>query len=73
MESTETLGAAQVAFDQMLQEDFSHSLTRALSWYACHQFWKNPPAELEAQAEEGEAEEEEEVCPFSWVWLFKCQ
>lgn len=27
-------GAAEIAIDQMLQEDFSHPLTRLLSWYA---------------------------------------
>ena len=39
------LEAAAVAFDQMFQEDFSHPITRYLSWYACHKFWKNVPQE----------------------------
>ena len=39
------LEAAAIAFDQMLQEDFSHPITRYLSWYACHKFWKNLPVE----------------------------
>ncbi len=35
------LEAAEIAFDQMLQEDFAHPITRYLSWYACHMFWKH--------------------------------
>ena len=45
--------AADVAFDLMLQEDFSHPISKALSWYACHLYWKNPPPPAEA-AEEAE-------------------
>ena len=51
--------AAEIAFDQMLQEDFSHPLTKALCWYACHLYWKNPP-EIIDEVEE----EEEEVSTF---------
>lgn len=29
-----TTGAAEIAVDLMLQENFSHPLTRILSWYA---------------------------------------
>lgn len=56
--------AANVAFDQMLQEDFENPITRYLSWYACHLFWKNPPPPaapgLEAEVETETVEEEDE-------------
>ena len=35
------LEAAEIAFDQMLQEDFAHPITRHLSWYACHMLWRH--------------------------------
>ena len=56
--------AANVAIDQMLQEDFSHPITKALSWYACHLYWKNPPqATVDEEGEEAEHKEAEgEVC-----------
>ena len=41
----------------MLQEDFSHPITRYLSWYACHKFWKNLP--VEDQEKETEPPEDE--------------
>jgi hypothetical protein len=62
--------AADVAFDQMLQEDFSHPITRALSWYACHLYWKNPPAEVVDEAEDQEGGEEGEVLTEFMVVFF---
>ena len=55
------LEAAAIAFDQMLQEDFSHPITRYLSWYACHKFWKNLP--VEDQEKETEPPEDEVNVP----------
>ncbi|KAK2180748.1 hypothetical protein NP493_427g01050 [Ridgeia piscesae] len=50
---------AAVAYDLMLQEDFSHPISRALAWYACHLHWKNNPPSAEPPAEPEEDDEKQ--------------
>lgn len=53
--------AAQIAYDQMLQEDLAQALKRHLCWYACHLHWSHPPPPVEETPDESAKEEEEEV------------
>ena len=68
--------AAEVAYDQMLQEDFEHPITWLLSWYACHLHWQNPPVpvveEEEGKGEEARAEDEEEEEEVHWMGFTVC-
>ena len=57
-----------MAYDLMLQEDWSHPINRMLAWYACHLRLQHlretgglgEEEEEEKEEEEGEEEEEEE-------------
>lgn len=61
--------AASVAIDQMLQEDFSHPVTRMLSWYACHlRLSSTPVTEMDVDPEP--LEDDDGVRPFfQWAPL----
>ena len=56
-----------MAFDQMLQEDFSHPITRYLSWYACHMLWKNPSPPVQEQNKPEEEEVLHVLCTCMWI------
>ncbi|ELU18637.1 hypothetical protein CAPTEDRAFT_226413 [Capitella teleta] len=51
--------AACIAFDLMLQEDWSHPLSRRLAWYACHLRLQQLQASPEEQTEGADEDEEE--------------
>ena len=55
-----------MAYDQMLQEDFTQPICHHLSWYACHMRWQNPAVEVSQETDDkpdadAEEEEDEEV------------